>query len=178
MTNTPSAPSPQPPVESRLQLYWRLVRLHRPIGILLLLWPTLWALLVAGHGEPPAYTLFAFVLGTVLMRSAGCAINDWADRDFDRHVERTRDRPLTAGRIASWEAVAVFVVLSLVSLLLVLPLNALTWALAVVGAFLAAAIRSPSASSRCPRPIWASPSASASRWRSRPCRTACRPPRG
>ena len=138
MTNTPSAPSPQPPVESRLQLYWRLVRLHRPIGILLLLWPTLWALLVAGHGEPPAYTLFAFVLGTVLMRSAGCAINDWADRDFDRHVERTRDRPLTAGRIASWEAVAVFVVLSLVSLLLVLPLNALTWALAVVGAFLAA----------------------------------------
>lgn len=134
----PADPGPPPPPESRVRLYWRLVRLHRPIGILLLLWPTLWALLIAGHGEPPAYALFAFVLGTVLMRSAGCAINDWADRDFDRHVERTRDRPLTSGRIAPWEAVAVFVVLSLVSLLLVLPLNPLTWALAVVGAFLAA----------------------------------------
>mgnify|MGYP001502783713 FL=1 len=125
-------------LNDKLPHYIRLMRIDKPIGTLLLLWPTLWALLVAGHGEPPAYTLFAFVLGTVLMRSAGCAINDWADRDFDRHVERTRDRPLTAGRIASWEAVAVFVVLSLVSLLLVLPLNALTWALAVVGAFLAA----------------------------------------
>ena len=122
----------------RLSLYWRLVRLHRPIGILLLLWPTLWALVIASHGEPNLYHLFAFVAGTVLMRSAGCAINDWADRDFDRHVERTRDRPLTAGLIRSWEAMAVFVVLSLVSLLLILPMNRLTWVLAFVAAFLAA----------------------------------------
>jgi len=127
----------QGPPASRLALYWRLVRLHRPIGILLLLWPTLWGVLVATNGDPPAYVLFAFVVGTVLMRSAGCAINDYADRDFDRHVLRTRDRPLTAGLIAPWEAVAVFVVLSLVSLLLLLPFGWLTWLLAVVAAFLA-----------------------------------------
>ena len=122
----------------RLSLYWRLVRLHRPIGILLLLWPTLWALVIASHGEPDPYHLFAFTAGTVLMRSAGCAINDWADRDYDRHVERTRDRPLTAGLIRSWEAMAVFIVLSLVALLLILPMNRLTWLLAFVAAFLAA----------------------------------------
>jgi 4-hydroxybenzoate polyprenyltransferase len=122
----------------RLSLYWRLVRLHRPIGILLLLWPTLWALVIASHGEPDPYHLFAFMAGTVLMRSAGCAINDWADRDYDRHVERTRDRPLTAGLIRSWEAMAVFIVLSLVALLLILPMNRLTWLLAFVAAFLAA----------------------------------------
>ncbi|MEN9316615.1 MAG: 4-hydroxybenzoate octaprenyltransferase [Pseudomonadota bacterium] len=126
------------PPPSRLALYLRLVRLHRPIGILLLLWPTLWALLIASHGEPPLYELFAFVLGTVLMRSAGCAINDFADRDFDRHVERTRDRPLTAGLIRPAEAIGIFVALSLVALLLVLPFNRLTWALAGVAAFLAA----------------------------------------
>ncbi|HPU51278.1 MAG TPA: 4-hydroxybenzoate octaprenyltransferase [Burkholderiaceae bacterium] len=125
-------------VPGRISLYWRLVRLHRPIGILLLLWPTLWALLIASHGEPDPYLLFAFIAGTVLMRSAGCAINDWADRDFDRHVERTRDRPLTAGLIRPWEALAVFVVLSLIALMVIVPLNRLTWALAVVGAFLAA----------------------------------------
>jgi 4-hydroxybenzoate polyprenyltransferase len=126
------------PAEGRLALYWRLVRLHRPIGILLLLWPTLWGLLVAARGEPDAYLLFAFVLGTVLMRSAGCAINDWADRDFDRHVARTRDRPLTAGLIRPWEALAVCAALSLAAAALVLPMNRLTWALAVVAAFLAA----------------------------------------
>ncbi len=123
--------------DSRVQLYWRLVRLHRPIGILLLLWPTLWALWIASGGLPGTYTLFAFVAGTVLMRSAGCAINDWADRDFDRHVARTRDRPLTAGLIQPWEAVAVFVALSLVALLLIVPFNRLTWGLACVAAFLA-----------------------------------------
>ena len=122
---------------NRARLYWHLVRMHRPIGILLLLWPTLWALFIASHGEPDLYTLFAFVAGTVLMRSAGCAINDYADRDFDRHVQRTRDRPLTAGLIAPWEAVAVFVVLALIALLLILPFNLMTWALAVVAAFLA-----------------------------------------
>ncbi|MFN9773915.1 MAG: 4-hydroxybenzoate octaprenyltransferase [Burkholderiales bacterium] len=122
----------------RWLLYARLLRLHRPIGTLLLLWPTLWALFVAGHGAPPAYVLVAFCVGTLLMRSAGCAINDWADRDFDRHVKRTAERPLTAGLIRPGEALALFVVLSLVSFLLVLPLNGLTIGLAFVGAFLAA----------------------------------------
>jgi 4-hydroxybenzoate polyprenyltransferase len=119
-------------------LYARLLRLHRPIGTLLLLWPTLWALFIAADRLPPLYELFAFSVGTLLMRSAGCAINDWADRDFDRHVERTRDRPLTAGLISANEALGLFVALSLVSLTLVLPMNRLTWALAAVAAFLAA----------------------------------------
>jgi 4-hydroxybenzoate polyprenyltransferase len=122
----------------RWLLYARLLRLHKPIGTLLLLWPTLWALFVAAGGVPPPYVLFAFCVGTLLMRSAGCAINDWADRDFDRHVKRTAERPLTAGLIRPGEAVALFVVLSLVSFVLVLPLNGLTIALAAVGAFLAA----------------------------------------
>lgn len=119
-------------------LYAQLTRLHRPIGTLLLLWPTLWALWIAAEGTPPLYELIAFSLGTLLMRSAGCAINDWADRDFDRHVERTRDRPLTSGRIRPIEALAVFIVLSLLALLLVLPMRPLVWALAAVAAFLAA----------------------------------------
>jgi 4-hydroxybenzoate polyprenyltransferase len=123
---------------SRFRLYWELTRMHRPIGILLLLWPTLWALFAAAEGHPSAYLLFAFVLGTVLMRSAGCAINDFADRDFDRHVARTRNRPLTTGRIEPREAVALFVGLALLAGLLVLPLNTLVWQLAVVAVFLAA----------------------------------------
>ena len=92
----PSAPRPSPP---RWVLYARLLRLHRPIGTLLLLWPTLWALFLAADGLPPGYELFAFCAGTLLMRSAGCAINDWADRDFDRHVKRTADRPLTGSEV-------------------------------------------------------------------------------
>jgi len=118
--------------------YVRLVRLHRPIGTLLLLWPTLWALFIASGGMPDPYTLFAFSLGTLLMRSAGCAINDFADRDFDGAVERTRDRPLAARRIAPWEALMVFIVLSLAALPLVFPFGPLTWLLAVVAALLAA----------------------------------------
>lgn len=125
-------------VRQRAFEYVRLVRLHRPIGTLLLLWPTLWALFIASGGLPSLYALFAFSLGTLLMRSAGCAINDWADRDFDGAVERTRDRPLAARRIASWEAVLVFVVLSLAALPLVFPFGPLTWLLAVVAAVLAA----------------------------------------
>lgn len=122
----------------RLRLYARLTRLHRPIGTVLLLWPTLWALFVAAGGWPGNYVVFAFVLGTLLMRSAGCAINDWADRDFDGHVERTRERPLATGALRPREALLVFVVLSLLALLLVLPFTPLVWALAVVAAFLAA----------------------------------------
>ncbi len=125
-------------VLNKLKLYWRLVRLHRPIGILLLLWPTLWALFIASHGNPGWHLLTVFTLGTVLMRSAGCAINDWADRDFDKHVTRTKDRPLTSGAISSKEALSVFVVLSLLALVLLIGQNGLTWALAVVAAFLAA----------------------------------------
>ncbi len=121
----------------KLKLYWQLVRLHRPIGILLLLWPTLWALWIAGNGEPGWHLFFVFVTGTVLMRSAGCAINDWADRDFDKHVQRTAQRPLTSGAIKPIEAIAIFVVLSLLAALLIIGLNKLTWALAFVAAFLA-----------------------------------------
>jgi len=81
----------------KLKDYWQLTRMHRPIGIFLLLWPTLWALWMAAGGMPSVHVLLVFVLGTVLMRSAGCAINDFADRDFDPHVARTKDRPVAAG---------------------------------------------------------------------------------
>jgi 4-hydroxybenzoate polyprenyltransferase len=123
---------------SRLQLYIRLVRMDKPIGILLLLWPTLAALWLASNGHPPLYMVLIFTLGTVLMRSAGCAINDYADRDFDRHVKRTAERPLTAGRIAGWEAVAVAALLAVVAFLLILPLNSLTKLLSVAAVAIAA----------------------------------------
>ncbi len=127
-----------PAISNRLVSYALLVRLHRPIGTLLLLWPTLWALFIAADGAPDPYMLFAFCLGTLLMRSAGCAINDFADREFDLHVKRTRDRPVTTGRIRPWEALAVFATLSLIALALIIPFNALTWKLAFVAAFVAA----------------------------------------
>ncbi len=123
---------------ARFPLYWRLVRMDKPIGTLLLLWPTLNALWIASDGHPPPSYVFIFALGTLLMRSAGCAINDYADRDFDRHVKRTADRPLTSGRIRGWEAVAIAVGLALVSFLLILPFNGLTKALSVVAVFVAA----------------------------------------
>jgi 4-hydroxybenzoate polyprenyltransferase len=123
---------------TRLRLYIQLVRLDKPIGILLLLWPTLAALWLASGGVPDWRLLLIFTLGTVLMRSAGCAINDFADRDFDRHVQRTAERPVTSRRIAPWEAVAVALLLSVLAFLLILPLNALTKQLSV-GALLIAA---------------------------------------
>ena len=122
---------------SRLREYWLLTRMHRPIGTLLLLWPTLWALWIASDGQPRISDLLIFSLGTLVMRSAGCAINDYADRDFDRHVKRTADRPLTAGRIKPWEALAVFAFLSLVALSLIISYNKLTWLMAAIAAFLA-----------------------------------------
>jgi 4-hydroxybenzoate polyprenyltransferase len=122
---------------NKLALYFRLVRAHKPIGILLLLWPTLWALWMASGGHPDARVLAIFIVGTALMRSSGCAINDYADRDFDRHVKRTVDRPLTSGRIKGWEALMVAAVLALVSFLLILPLNALTKQLSVVAVIVA-----------------------------------------
>lgn len=129
--------SGQTTVPPRWLSYLLLVRLHRPIGVLLLLWPTLWALWMAAGDVPDGYLLFAFCVGTLLMRSAGCAINDFADRDIDKHVKRTQARPVTTGAIAPWEAIVVFVVLSVVALLLVLPLNTLTWLLAFPAAFIA-----------------------------------------
>lgn len=111
---------------SRLVLYARLMRMDKPIGTLLLLWPTLWALWMAADGHPPLSLVVIFTVGTFLMRSAGCAVNDWADRDFDKHVKRTKERPITAGLIAPWEALAVAAVLSLIAFALILPLNALT----------------------------------------------------
>ncbi|TFW10649.1 4-hydroxybenzoate octaprenyltransferase [Massilia arenosa] len=122
---------------NRLALYWRLVRLDKPIGILLLLWPTLDALWLASHGHPPWGIVAIFVVGTVLMRSAGCAINDYADRDFDRHVKRTAQRPLTSGRIRAWEAVAIATVLSLIAFILIWPLNTLTKQLSVAALIIA-----------------------------------------
>ncbi len=122
----------------KLRHYAHLVRLDRPIGIYLLLWPTLWALWIAAEGFPDLTVLFVFVAGVVLMRSAGCAINDYADRDFDPHVARTRTRPLAAGHIAPKEAVLVFAVLAFIAFLLELLLNGLTIALSVVAVILAA----------------------------------------
>jgi 4-hydroxybenzoate polyprenyltransferase len=123
---------------NRLKLYTRLVRLDKPIGILLLLWPTLIALWLAAEGKPDWKLVVIFTLGTILMRSAGCAINDYADRDFDKHVKRTAERPLTSGKIKGWEALMVAAVLALVSLLLILPLNALTKELSVAAVLIAA----------------------------------------
>jgi len=122
----------------RFPHYLRLMRLDRPIGILLLLWPTLWGLWIAADGVPPAYILFAFLLGTVLMRSAGCVMNDFADRNFDGHVERTRARPLATGVVTVREAVVLVTALCLFALLLVLPLDPLVLWLSVPALFLAA----------------------------------------
>jgi 4-hydroxybenzoate polyprenyltransferase len=122
---------------TKLALYFRLIRADKPIGILLLLWPTLWALWMAAGGKPDPLTVTIFVLGTALMRSAGCAINDYADRDIDKHVKRTAERPLTSGRIKSWEALMVAGVLALVAFLLILPLNALTKQLSVLAVVIA-----------------------------------------
>ncbi|MFK0379112.1 MULTISPECIES: 4-hydroxybenzoate octaprenyltransferase [Pandoraea] len=121
----------------RLPLYFRLVRLDKPIGTVLLLWPTLCALWIASNGHPDPLLIVIFTLGTFLMRSAGCAINDYADRDFDKFVKRTKERPITSGRIRAWEAVAVAATLALVSFLLILPLNALTKWMSIPALFVA-----------------------------------------
>ncbi|HLQ12914.1 MAG TPA: 4-hydroxybenzoate octaprenyltransferase [Steroidobacteraceae bacterium] len=143
---TPDPPEPPTPPDSvpeplRRWLrqagdYARLMRLDRPIGIWLLLWPTLWALWTASLGHPHARLLAIFVAGAVLMRSAGCVINDLLDRDIDPHVRRTRDRPLAARRIAPFQALVLFVVLVALALLLVLQLNAATVRLSFIGAVL------------------------------------------
>ena len=125
-------------ITERLRLYIQLTRLHRPIGILLLLWPTLWAVWIASKGHPSWLVLVIFTLGTVLMRSAGCAVNDYADRHIDKHVKRTQDRPLTSGKVTERETLWLAILLALLAFALILPLNPLTWLLAFPAVFLAA----------------------------------------
>ncbi|MFY7976001.1 MAG: UbiA family prenyltransferase, partial [Rubrivivax sp.] len=122
---------PPAPAQSRLRLWLDLIRWDRPAGWLLLLWPTLSALWIAADGFPGWHLMVVFVAGTVLMRSAGCCVNDVFDRDFDRHVQRTARRPVTSGRIAVGEALLVGAVLALVAFLLVLTTNAPTILLSV-----------------------------------------------
>jgi 4-hydroxybenzoate polyprenyltransferase len=122
----------------RLHSYARLIRLDKPIGTLLLLWPTYWALWLSNQGMPQLDLLIIFTLGTFLMRSAGCAINDYADRDFDRHVERTKNRPITSGQISGKEAVAIAALLALLSFALIQQLNLLTKQLSVFAIIIAA----------------------------------------
>jgi len=125
-------------IRDRARQYWLLARFDKPIGILILLWPALWALWVASDGKPDLLVLTVICLGVVLMRAAGCVINDYADRDFDPHVERTKQRPIAAGRVTPKEALVVFVVLCLIAFGLVLLLNIYTILLSFVAAFLAA----------------------------------------
>ncbi|WP_242102224.1 4-hydroxybenzoate octaprenyltransferase [Lysobacter sp. M2-1] len=136
------APAPAPVRvarwRERLRQYWALVRGDRPIGWLLLLWPTWWALWMAAEGRPPLWPWFVFTAGVWLTRSAGCVINDYADRWLDPQVERTRGRPLATGAVSGREALALFAVLMLGAFFLVLTLNRLTVLLSVVGVFLAA----------------------------------------
>lgn len=139
MITVPETTNPPPgePQAAKWGAYWRLMRFDRPIGTLLLLWPTWWALLLAGGGRPSAKNALIFTAGVVLMRAAGCVMNDIADRDFDPHVERTRNRPLASGELRLRQAVGLFLVLMLLAFLLVLMTNPLTVKLALVGAALA-----------------------------------------
>ena len=121
----------------RLREYARLMRLDRPIGIWLLLWPVLWALWVSADGHPDERLFVIFVIGTFVMRSAGCVMNDFADREFDPHVRRTADRPLAKQSVSTAEALGLFAVLALVALALVIPLNRPTQVLALIGGVLA-----------------------------------------
>lgn len=124
-------------MSTKLAAYGQLARLDRPIGTLLLLWPTLWALFLAADGMPALLTLVVFVLGVYMMRAAGCVINDYADRHFDGHVKRTKARPLPSGRIGEKEALGFFIALVLGAFLLVLTQNTLTIQLSFVGVALA-----------------------------------------
>jgi 4-hydroxybenzoate polyprenyltransferase len=127
----------RPAVLVRLREYARLMRLDRPIGIWLLLWPVLWALWVSADGRPDERLFVIFVIGTFVMRSAGCVMNDFADREFDPHVRRTADRPLAKQSVSPAEALGLFAVLALTALALVIPLNRSTQVLALVGGVLA-----------------------------------------
>ncbi|PHR50961.1 4-hydroxybenzoate octaprenyltransferase [Cycloclasticus sp.] len=123
--------------KENIEAYWRLTRMHKPIGSLLLLWPMYWALWIASNGKPDILVLIVFTLGVVLMRSAGCVINDYADRKLDPHVLRTKDRPLALGQVEPIEALQLFFVLVFASSLLVLLMNMLTIYLSLGAVFLA-----------------------------------------
>jgi len=125
-----------PGVAAKARGYAQLTRLDRPIGIWLLLWPVLWALWLSSGGRPDPHVFVVFVLGVVLTRSAGCAMNDFADRNFDRHVARTRDRPLVTGQVDPIEALALCAGLGLIALGFAMTLNRLTQALTLAGALL------------------------------------------
>lgn len=125
-------------IKQKIDLYERLMRLDKPIGILLLAWPTLGALWISSAGQPNWLIVWIFMLGTVLMRSAGCVINDFADRNFDPLVERTKNRPVAAGLVSKREALWLFVALSVCAFLLIVRLNKLTIALSFAALFLAA----------------------------------------
>ncbi|MGM8225427.1 4-hydroxybenzoate octaprenyltransferase [Cellvibrio sp. ARAG 10.3] len=133
----PAAKQPALSIGQRIRLYWQLMRMHKPIGALLLLWPTLWSLWLAADGVPRWDVLVIFVLGVFVMRSAGCVINDFADRKVDGHVKRTRERPLVSGQVSSGEAIALFIGLCLLAFGLVLLTNPLTIQLSVGGVLLA-----------------------------------------
>ncbi|MGD8173952.1 4-hydroxybenzoate octaprenyltransferase [Vibrio sp. TRT 21S02] len=122
---------------TKARAYWQLMRMDKPIGSLLLLWPTLWALILAAEGIPDLKVLLVFVLGVLFMRSAGCVINDFADRKVDGHVKRTKGRPLPSGRVSSKEAIGLFLFLAIASFLLVLTMNSLTIQLSFAGIVLA-----------------------------------------
>lgn len=124
-------------LQHKLPLYWRLMRMDRPIGTLLLLWPTLWALWLAAKGVPSLKNLLIFTLGVIVMRAAGCVINDFADRKIDGSVARTKDRPLATGAVSSREAIGLFIGLCLLAFVLVLMTNLLTIELSVGGLLLA-----------------------------------------
>lgn len=122
----------------RWQQYYLLMRMDRPIGTWLLMWPTLWAIWIASEGNPPAVIVVIFALGVFVMRSAGCVINDYADRKIDKHVERTKNRPITSGKVSPREALILFSVCVLIAFILVLFLNQLTLLLSIVALLLAA----------------------------------------
>ncbi len=121
-------------IKEKLNAYERLIRLDKPVGFMLLMWPTLWGLWIASYGAPDLRFIWIFVLGTILMRSAGCAINDWADQDFDAHVKRTEKRPLASGEISGKEALWVATFCALSAAILLIPLNnaARAWAIPAV----------------------------------------------
>lgn len=123
---------------SKFSDYLALIRFDKPIGTLLVLWPTLWGLWLASNGQPQIAHLLIFSVGCFLMRSAGCAINDYADRDFDKHVSRTKNRPVTSGRVSPKEALLVAALLALISFLLILPLNLFAQLLSVPAVLVAA----------------------------------------
>lgn len=150
---------------TKAKAYWQLTRMDRPIGTLLLLWPTLWALVIAANGLPDLSVFVVFVLGVVLMRSAGCVINDFADRKVDGHVKRTKQRPLPSGAVSSKEAVVLFLVLAIVSFLLVLTMNTLTIQLSFVGVGLAFIYPFMKRFTHLPQLFWVWPSVGRSLWR-------------